>query len=344
MSSTSATVRHAALDAPLLLLAYGLLRLVDGLDDTHDPGLLWTFAHLALFASMALFAVLATAVRKLVPPGARTPAAVAASATVAGVVCFLWTVTGALSPGFGGATPLPGPLRIAGPLFFSLGLLTLLGLLVAARRAPAWSPLLFGAGVAAMIIDAGAVAPAALILLAALAPLARPADGDPARAASRPARADARLPHAIGGPTQAVGGPARAASRPARADARLPQAISGPTQAVGGPARAASSPTQAVISANGVGSGTSHARDRLSHLGSGLVPAGSPVRAGSDPLRTDGHPLRTDGHPLRTDGHPLRTPKAFGEGPRSLVGGAVGDTAPAGHLRPVTSLRPGRLH
>lgn len=274
MSSTSATVRHAALDAPLLLLAYGLLRLVDGLDDTHDQGLLWTFAQLALFASMALFAILATAVRKLVPPGARTLAAVAASATAAGVICFLWTVTGALSPGFGGATPLPGTLRIAGPLLFSLGLLTLLGLLVAARRAPAWSPLLFGAGVAAMIIDAVAVPPAALILLAALAPLARPADGDPARAAS--------------------------------------------------------SSTQAFIRTNGAGSGSAHAGDRLPHLGSGLVHAGSPVRAGSDPVRTDGHPLRTS--------------MAFGEGPRPLVGGVAGDIAPAGHSRPVTSLRPGRLH
>jgi hypothetical protein len=177
MSSNSATVRHAALDAPLLLLAYGLLRLIDGLDDTYRHGLAWNLAHLALFASMVVFAVLATALRKLAPPGARPVAVLAAAVTVAGVVCFLWTVVGSLSPAMGEATPLLGSLRIVGPLLFSFGMLTLLGLLVATRHAPAWSPLLFGAGVAMMLIDADAEPPAALILLAALAPLARPTGG-----------------------------------------------------------------------------------------------------------------------------------------------------------------------
>jgi hypothetical protein len=185
--ASSATVRHAAVDAPILLLAYGLLRLIDGLDGTYGESLAWNLAHLALFASMVLFGVLATAVRPLVPAGARPLAALAAVATVAGTACFLWTATGLLSTAFGEATPVPAPLRIAGPLLFSLGMLTLLGLLVAAGHAPAWSPLLFGAGIAATLIDADSLPAGALILLAALAPLARPAEARPAEA--RPAEA-----------------------------------------------------------------------------------------------------------------------------------------------------------
>ncbi|MEV4278925.1 hypothetical protein [Actinoplanes xinjiangensis] len=169
---SSGIVRRAAVGAPMLLLAYGLLRLLGGLDGTYRQGLAWNLALPALFASMVLFGVLAAAVRPLVPSGARAAAALAAVATVAGTVCFVWAATGLLSTAAGEAAPTP--VRIAGPLLFSLGMLTILGLLVAARHAPAWSPLLFGAGIAAMLIDADSLAPAALILLAALAPLARP--------------------------------------------------------------------------------------------------------------------------------------------------------------------------
>ncbi|BEL08045.1 hypothetical protein Q0Z83_062360 [Actinoplanes sichuanensis] len=172
----SLTVRHAAVDAPVLLLVYGLLRLVDGLDGATGRGLAADFAHLALFASMVLFGVLAAAVRPLVPVGARPVAAFAAAATVAGTACFLWTL---VSTAIAGVTPLPDLLRLAGPLLFSLGMLTLLGLLVASRHAPAWSPLLFGAGIVAVLIDADSLPPAALILLAALAPLARPSEPRP---------------------------------------------------------------------------------------------------------------------------------------------------------------------
>ncbi|MDI6097137.1 hypothetical protein QLQ12_00755 [Actinoplanes sp. NEAU-A12] len=175
MPSNSATVRHLAMEAPVLLLAYGLLRLIDGLDGARGPGLVWTLAHMMFFAAMVLFGVLAAAVRPLVPAGARTVATVAAGAVVAGVACFLWVIAGDLSVAFREAAPLPEPLWIAGPLLFSLGLLALLGLLVAARRVPVWSPLLLGAGVAAIIIDIDFLPPAALILLAALSPLARPA-------------------------------------------------------------------------------------------------------------------------------------------------------------------------
>jgi hypothetical protein len=167
----SATVRHVALNAPLLLLAYGLLHLIDGLDGSYGPGLAQNLSYLAFLAAMVLFGLLAAAVRPLVAPSARTVAAVAATVTLAGTACFLWAIAGDLTGAFPDATPV----RIAGLLFLALGMLTLLGLLVAARQTPAWSPLLFGAGIAAIIIDVGYLPLGALIVLAALAPLARPA-------------------------------------------------------------------------------------------------------------------------------------------------------------------------
>ncbi|MEU4427252.1 hypothetical protein AB0F81_42065 [Actinoplanes sp. NPDC024001] len=195
MSSNSVTVRQAALDAPLLMLAYGVLRLLDGLDGGPGPGLAWNLGHLAFFAAMLLFGALAAGLVPLAPTGARRVATVAAAVTVLGVVCFLWVITGDLSPAFRDSTPLPTPLRAAGPMAFTLGMLTLLGLMVAARRVPVWSPLLFGAAVVAVTVNLNLLPLAALLLVTALAPLSRqPARPEPARtprATSGPVRSRA---------------------------------------------------------------------------------------------------------------------------------------------------------
>lgn len=175
MSSNSVTVRQAARDAPLLLLAHGLLRLVDGFDGNRGPGLAWNLGHLAFLGAMVLFGVLAAGLVPLVPAVARRVASVAAAVTVFGVACFLWVITGDLSAGFRQAMPLPAPLEAAGPMAFTLGMLTLLGLMVAARRAPFWSPLLFGAGIVAVTVEPGLLPLAALLVMGALAPLARTA-------------------------------------------------------------------------------------------------------------------------------------------------------------------------
>lgn len=182
MSSNSVTVRRAARDAPLLVLGYGLLRLVDGLDGDRGPGLAWNLGHLAFFGAMLLFGVLAFGLIRYTPAGARRIASIAASTTVLGVVCFLWVITGDLAPGFRDAKPLPEPLEVAGPLAFTLGMLALLGLLVAARRMPFWSPLLFGAGIVAITIELDLLPLAALLLIAAFAPLAASAPADSTQA------------------------------------------------------------------------------------------------------------------------------------------------------------------
>lgn len=172
MTSNPVILRRVALAAPVLLLLYGVLRFADGLDGQRGPGLFWNAGHAAFFAAMTLFGVLAAGVRGLLP-GHHRLATAATAITLAGVLCFLWVIAGDLSATLRDAAPMPDPLQTAGPMLFPLGLLILFGLLVAARRLPVWTPLLFGAGIAAITVDLDLLPFAALAILAALAPLRR---------------------------------------------------------------------------------------------------------------------------------------------------------------------------
>ncbi|MEU4245199.1 hypothetical protein [Actinoplanes sp. NPDC026619] len=171
-------MRLMAASAPLLLLTYGVLRWIDGLDGHRKGGPAWDLGHLAFFGSMAVFAVLAVALVRRTPKG-RGIAVVAAAAAVFGAGCFLWVIAGDLSDRFRQEWPLPGALEIAGPMLFVLGMVVLLSLQVAAGRAPVWSPVLLFAGYAAITVDLDLLPPAALVILAAVAPLGRAAATPP---------------------------------------------------------------------------------------------------------------------------------------------------------------------
>src|SRR5690349_1403265 len=138
-------VRFCAFAAPALMLGYGLLRMVDGLNGKRHDGAAWDLGHLAFFVAIVLFAVLAVALRGLDRPAARWGRAALDAATAAALVgagCFLWVITGDLFAGFRSAAPLPDALEVPGPLLFQVGLLALLVRLVVTRRLPAWSPVL----------------------------------------------------------------------------------------------------------------------------------------------------------------------------------------------------------
>jgi hypothetical protein len=168
-----------AFAAPLLLLAYGVLRWLDGLDGNHDhDGPAWNAGHLAFFGSIVLFVVIAVALARRTRMGRRI-AAVAAAAVAVGAGCFLWVITGDLSERFQHRWPLPDALQIAGPLLFVLGMVVLLSLQVAAGRVPVWSPVLFFAGYLAISVNLDLLPPAALVILAATVPLGRPGSGSP---------------------------------------------------------------------------------------------------------------------------------------------------------------------
>ncbi len=168
---TSPLVR---LGAPVLLFVYGTLRLIDGRDGHHDKdGALWNVGHVCFFVAFALLAVLTVHVYRALRPVHVTPVrrGVALAATVAGVFgagCFLWVIVGDLFPSFPG---LPDPLQLAGPALFQVGMLTLLVLLVLARRIPVWSPVLVVAAFAAIGVNLDLIPLAAVLLFAGLLPL-----------------------------------------------------------------------------------------------------------------------------------------------------------------------------
>jgi hypothetical protein len=168
-------VRICALAAPALMLVYGLLRVVDGLDGDRHNGPAWDLGHVAFFVAIVLFAVLAVALRGLDRPAAPASRFLVEAATVAvlfGAGCFLWVITGDLSEDFRSAAPLPDPLELIGPALFQIGLLILLVRLVLARRLPVWSPVLVLVGFAAIGINLDLLPLGAALVLAALLPLA----------------------------------------------------------------------------------------------------------------------------------------------------------------------------
>lgn len=176
--SSPARVRVCALLAPVLLLLYGLLRLVDGLDGDHGPGIAWNVGHALFFAGIVLFGLLAVGLRGLLPDDSARQRLLGNVATVValfGVACFLWVILGDLFAGFGDAAPLPDPLMSFGPLMLQAGLLVLLVMLVVLRprRLPAWAPALVLVGFLCIPVSLDLLPVGALLVLAGLSPLAR---------------------------------------------------------------------------------------------------------------------------------------------------------------------------
>ncbi|MER7174406.1 hypothetical protein [Streptomyces mesophilus] len=164
--------------APLLLVLYGLLRLVDGMDGQHGPGLAWNLGHTLFLLGFVLFGVVTVRLRQLVPVATarrQLLANAAAAAGMFGVACFLWVIIGDLFAAVDSAAPLPEPLEMIGPLAFQLGWLTLLAMLVAAtpRLLPLWSPMAVLGGFVLFAANLDLLPIGALLLMAGLAPVAR---------------------------------------------------------------------------------------------------------------------------------------------------------------------------
>ncbi len=187
-------LRISSVGAPVCLLLYGVLRLVDGLDNGRGPGLAWDAGHAMFFAAFVLLAVLIAGLRALVPdrvPWHRTVANIAATAGLAGAASFLWVILGDLFGSLHDNAPLPAPLHAAGPLLFEAGLLTLLAQLaiIAPRRLPARTPVLVFLGLAPIAVSLDILPVGAVLVLLALFPLGRPspAAAPPAQNPSTPA-------------------------------------------------------------------------------------------------------------------------------------------------------------
>lgn len=178
MTSTTRTTRLLSVVIPFLLLWYGVLRLIDGMDGDHGPGVAWNLGHTFFLAAFVLLGAFVVELRRLVPAattGMRTAAGAATVAAMIGAGCFVWVILGDLFPGLADSAPLPGPLAFAGPIAFQLGMLTLLIMLAAVRprKLPAWSPALVFVSFALITVSLDLIPLAAVGLMVGLAPLAR---------------------------------------------------------------------------------------------------------------------------------------------------------------------------
>lgn len=171
-----AWLRLPAAAAPVLLLLYGVLRLVDGRDGDHGPGLAWNLGHTLFLVAFVLFGVLIAGLRAWAPAsssGTRTVSTGAAAAGLVGACGFLWVILGDLFTGLDEAAPLPDPLYALCPVLFQLGLLVLLVLAVRAGLLPVWTPVLVLIGFTAIAVDLDLLPLGAVLILAGLMPLVR---------------------------------------------------------------------------------------------------------------------------------------------------------------------------
>ncbi|GAA4233551.1 hypothetical protein FHR32_002711 [Streptosporangium album] len=191
--------RIAFVAAPLLVLAYGVIRILDGLDGSRGPGLAWTSGHLAFIAALAFFVSTFLQMRRLA--GRDTLSTVSASAGIIGilavgtqfaidiVVGFLSADRAGMSVYFDRIQAVPGVSFLVydgGPLLFFLGQLALVVQLAVARRVKIWTPFLVLLDLLLPFVDKDLIPLGAVCLLLSFVPLA----GQVARTA-RPAHAPA---------------------------------------------------------------------------------------------------------------------------------------------------------
>ncbi|WP_240796415.1 hypothetical protein [Streptomyces sp. RFCAC02] len=164
-----------AVVASALLLAYGGLRYVDGLDGDHGPGLAWNIGHALFFVALCLFGVVAVRARAALRsgPARSTLAAEAMGATLVGLCGFLWVTLGDLFPALDDAAALPDPLYALCPPLFQFGLLVLFILLSRKGLVPWWTPVLVFAGFTAIGANLDLLPAGAVLILAGLLPLTR---------------------------------------------------------------------------------------------------------------------------------------------------------------------------
>ncbi len=169
----TSTTRFAALAAPLLVLFYGIMRFVDGLDGDRGNGLAWDVGHTAFFIAFVLYALLAVRLHREVPVATRkqrTVRNVALGGALVGAAAFLWVTLTDLFPALD--VSLPDAAMAVLPALFVLGTVTLLAQAVAARLLPRWSPILVLVGFLAISVELDTLPFAALVILCGLAPLA----------------------------------------------------------------------------------------------------------------------------------------------------------------------------
>lgn len=178
--------RTVFIAAPLLTFAYGVIRILDGLDGSRGPGLAWTTGHLAFMAAMVMFLLVFGHLRRLAGGDALSTVTVAAAA-VGGLALFtqfgIDVVAGLMADDHLGMSEIVRGVRgnpvlslfvyDAGPYLFYVGLLVLVVQLAVARRIAAWTPVLVLLDLAMPQFDKDLIPVGAAILLVSFISIAK---------------------------------------------------------------------------------------------------------------------------------------------------------------------------
>ncbi|WP_106403357.1 hypothetical protein [Actinocorallia populi] len=182
--------------APALMLAYGVVRLVDGRDGQYGPGPAWTVGHLLFLGSLLLYAGVIAGLYARAAGGGPARRITAGSVTAVaafGLVAFVRVAIVDIIVGLQAAdaaeksmladryadvpSVLPQALYDIGPMFFMLGLIALLvqvAFLPPYRRtAAALSPVLAVLGFVVITLDLNLLPAGAALIWLALLPFAR---------------------------------------------------------------------------------------------------------------------------------------------------------------------------
>ncbi|MFI1032632.1 hypothetical protein [Streptomyces sp. NPDC020951] len=176
------TIAFAA--APLLVIVYAGLRILDGLDGERGPGPAWTSGHLAFLAALILFVPVFLALRRL---AGRGPFATGTAVVgIVGAVCSMAQITIDIVVGaraadheamrgmFADVQSVPGVdvvVYTVGPVLLFLGLLVMFCRLAVARAVPVWRAVAVALAVLVSLLGLDLLPAVGLLLYVGLAPL-----------------------------------------------------------------------------------------------------------------------------------------------------------------------------
>ncbi|WP_309116138.1 hypothetical protein [Saccharothrix sp.] len=175
---------NAYIAAPLLVLFYGLARMVDGFDGERGPGAAWTLGHLAFLAALLLFIRIFWDMAARIGPRALWVAAVATVGAVGFIGQFaVDVVVGLIASDHAGMAALSRQVReVPGvalfcyelaPYVFSVGQLTLVVMLALRKEVRVWTPVLVFADLVMPIVSKDLIPVGAVLLFVSFLPLAR---------------------------------------------------------------------------------------------------------------------------------------------------------------------------
>ncbi|CAL9342006.1 hypothetical protein SUDANB95_00288 [Actinosynnema sp. ALI-1.44] len=175
---------NAYIAAPLLVLFYGVARLIDGFDGERGPGPAWTLGHIAFLAALLLFIRIFWDMAARIGPRARVVAAVATVGAVGFIGQFgVDVVVGLLADDHAGMAAMSRQVKeVPGvslfcydlaPYVFSVGQLALVVMLALRGEVRVWTPVLVFADLVMPIVSKDLIPVGAVLLLVSFLPLAR---------------------------------------------------------------------------------------------------------------------------------------------------------------------------